>query len=99
MQALETDDYAGAVDLVKEGLDRIREFFRKQSRADLLEQSSEVQSLESWLAEIRARRPLTARERLEQALDDAIQREDYEKAAQMRDALRSLKARARSDAL
>jgi hypothetical protein len=99
MQALEGDDYAGAVDLVKEGLDRIREFFRKQSRADLIEQSSEVQSLEGWLSEIRARRPLTARERLEQALSDAIQREDYEKAAQMRDALRSLKAKARSDAL
>ncbi len=99
MQALETDDYAGAVEIVKEGLERIREFYRKLSRTDLLEQSAELQSLESWLAEIRARRPLTARERLEQALDDAIQCEDYEKAAQMRDALRTLKAKARSDAL
>jgi hypothetical protein len=94
MQAMETDDYAGAVELVKEGLERIREFYRKHSRGDLLEQSSEMQSLESWLSEIRARRPLTARERLEQALSDAIQREDYEKAAQMRDALRSLKSKA-----
>ena len=53
--------------------------------------SGEVQSLENWLEEIRARRPLSPRERLERALHDAINSEDYERAAQVRDALRNLK--------
>jgi protein-arginine kinase activator protein McsA len=50
-----------------------------------------VQSLETWLEEIRAKRPLSPRERLERALHEAINREDYERAAQVRDALRNLK--------
>ena len=57
----------------------------------LAETSGEVQSLENWLEEIRARRPLSPRERLERALHDAINSEDYERAAQVRDALRNLK--------
>jgi len=44
------------------------------------------------LLEIRAKRPLSPRERLERALNDAVKCEDYEKAAKMRDALRNLKA-------
>jgi protein-arginine kinase activator protein McsA len=43
------------------------------------------------LGEIRANRPLSPREKLEQALSEAVQREDYEKAAKMRDALKNLK--------
>ena len=93
MQAMEASDYPGALELVKQGLERIREFYRERSKTDLLEQSGEVHSLESWLTEIRANRPLSAREKLELALSDAVQREDYEKAAQMRDALRNLKSK------
>jgi hypothetical protein len=92
MQAMDADDYAGAIELVQQGVEGIREFFREHAKADLSEQSGELHSLESWLEEIRARRPLSAREKLEQALSDAVQREDYEKAARMRDALRNLKA-------
>jgi hypothetical protein len=92
LQAMETDDFESAIELVKEGVDRIREFYREHAKADLSEQSSEVHSLENWLTDIRARRPLSTRERLELALSEAVQREDYEKAAQMRDALRNLKS-------
>jgi hypothetical protein len=94
MQAMDADDYAGAIELVKQGVESIREFYREHSKADLSEQCGEVHSLESWLAEIRARRPLSAREKLEEALSDAVRREDYEKAARMRDALRNLKSEA-----
>jgi protein-arginine kinase activator protein McsA len=58
---------------------------------DLMEQSGEIQSLELWLQEIQAKRPLSPRERLENALSEAVKNEDYEKAAQVRDALRNLK--------
>ena len=90
-QALETEDYAMAVQHIEAGLETIRAFFHEYARAEAAETSGEVQSLEAWLQEIRAKRPLSARERLERALHEAINREDYERAAQVRDALRNLK--------
>lgn len=92
MQALETEDYTLAIELVETGLEDIRGFFREHARLELIEQSGEIQSLENWLAELRSSRPLSPREKLEQALNEAVRREDYEKAAEVRDALRNLKA-------
>jgi hypothetical protein len=90
-QALDTDDYAMAVREVEEGLQKIRGFYDEHARPEAAEMNGEVQSLESWLEEIRARRPRSARERLEQALREAINSEDYERAARVRDALRNIK--------
>lgn len=90
-QALQTEDYAMAIHYVEEGLEKIRSFYEETSRGDAAEQSPEVQSLENWLEEIRAKRPLSAREKLEQALNEAVKSENYEKAAKVRDALRNLK--------
>lgn len=89
--ALELDDHVKAIEAVKQGLEEIRGFYHKQSRSDLAEQSGEIQSLEIWLKELQASRPLTKRERLEKALKDAVRREDYEKAAKVRDTLKNLK--------
>jgi hypothetical protein len=95
-QALSANDHAGAVVQVEEGLERIRAFYREHLRLELMEQSGELASLETWVGEIRAHRPRSEREKLEQALADAVRREDYEKAARMRDALRNLKSPERS---
>src|SRR5882672_5001480 len=91
MQALRNDKYADAVAVIETGLQDLRTFYREHSRHDLLEQSGEIHSLETWLQEVQLKRPLSERERLEHALDEAVRQEDYEKAAQVRDALRSLK--------
>ena len=88
--ALQTDQYARAIEAVESALDELREFYREQSRQDLLEQSPEIQVLEQWLADIRQRRPLSELEKLQHALKEAVGREDYEKAAQVRDALKNL---------
>jgi protein-arginine kinase activator protein McsA len=42
---------------------------------------------------LRNSKPLSEKEKLEHALQDAVRREDYEKAAAVRDALRSLEKR------
>jgi UvrB/uvrC motif len=89
--ALKANHYDEVVELVENGLEEIRQFYRDHDRTDLLESSGEIQSLEAWLQDIQSRRPLTPRERLESALDEAVKNEDYEKAAQVRDALRNLK--------
>jgi hypothetical protein len=88
--ALQANRYDQVVQLVESGLEELRQFYREHERTDLMEQSGEIQSLESWLQEIQAKRPRTARERLESALNEAVKNEDYEKAAQVRDALRNL---------
>jgi len=90
MQSLEAGDYGVAIEQVEQGVEEIRNFYRDNSRSELIEASGEIQSLEGWLTEIRANRPLSAREKLERALSDAVKREDYEKAARVRDALRNL---------
>jgi hypothetical protein len=90
-QALQADDHRLAIQHVEEGLEKIRAFYAEHGRVDAVEQSPEVQSLENWLEDIRSKRPLTPREKLERALDEAVTKEDYEKAAKVRDALRNLK--------
>ena len=89
--ALRENLFQKVIGLIEEGLDEIRNFYREHGRHELLEQSGELQSLETWLQEIRAKRPLTEREKLETALDEAVKEENYEKAAKVRDALRNLK--------
>jgi hypothetical protein len=88
--ALEADDPKGAVRAIEAGVEAIRSVFRDHEQPDMAEQASEVRMLESWLQELRPHLPLTARERLESELNQAIAREDYEKAAELRDALKRL---------
>jgi hypothetical protein len=90
-QALDVNDYAMAIQQIEEGVEKIRAFCREHGRGEAADNGGEVQSLENWLEEIRAKRPLSRREKLERALHDAISSENYEKAAQVRDQLRNLK--------
>ena len=55
------------------------------------EPSAEVAWLRTWLEQVYTLRPLSTRQKLERDLDEAVTNEDYERAAQVRDALRSLK--------
>jgi hypothetical protein len=90
-QFLAGNDHAKTVQQIEEGIEQIREFYKEHGRNETLEHTGEVGYLKNWLEEIYAQRPLTEREKLERALHEAITNEDYEKAAQMRDALRNLK--------
>lgn len=89
-QALENEDFTMAIHHVEEGLQRIRTFYLEHEQAEAAEHSGEILSLETWLEEIRNRRPLSPREKLERALSDAVNSEDYERAAQVRDELKNL---------
>lgn len=90
-QALKEDDYGLAVQEVEEGLEKIRACYAASPQPENAENSGELLSLEDWLEEIRAKRPLSRRERLERALSEAVRSENYEKAAEVRDQLRNLK--------
>ena len=90
-QALKTDDYSLALQLVEEGIERIRAFYAECPHPEAVEHSGEILSLQDWLEQIRAKQPLSRREQLERALTEAVRSENYEKAAQVRDELRNLK--------
>jgi UvrB/uvrC motif len=87
---LEDKQFNNAIEEIMTGLEQLREFYREWDRADLEEQSAEILSLETWLEDVKNQRPLTRREKLEMDLQRAIQVEDFEKAAKVRDALRNL---------
>lgn len=89
--ALKSNNYDNAIHLIENALNELRTFYREHGRQDLLDHSGEIHSLETWLQEVQTKRPLSERERLENALDEAVRNEDYEKAAQVRDALRKIK--------
>ncbi len=91
-QALADGNYDLAISRVEEGLSRLRHFYQSHAKPDMEEHSGEIRSLEVWLEKIRSDRPLTSRELLEKAIAEAVQREDYERAAEMRDALKNLTA-------
>ena len=88
--ALKADLYDEVIRLVEAGIEEIRQFYRQFDHQDLLETSGEVQSLEHWLQEIQDKRPMTPREKLESALNEAVRNENYEEAARVRDKLRKL---------
>jgi hypothetical protein len=89
---LQANDFSGAIRRIEDGLESIREFFRQHDRGDLVEESHEVMSLQDWLQDVQQRRPLSKQERLEAQLAQALKREDYEKAAELRDKLKKLRA-------
>jgi hypothetical protein len=82
--------YADALRLIDAGISAIRQFFTELGRVDAAEQCPEIAYLENWRGEINQKRPLSRREKLELALHEAVRQEDYEKAAEVRDALRKL---------
>lgn len=90
--ALKRRKFAAACKAIEEGIEEIEEFYRDNEREDLLENSGEVASLRHWLGEIKAKRPLSALEKLQRQLDEAIRVEDYEKAAKVRDEMKKLQA-------
>jgi hypothetical protein len=75
---------------IERGVVEIKRFFAEHGRSEFAENGAEITYLEGWLNDLNNRRPLTKREKLELALHEAVTREDYEKAAEVRDALRRI---------
>ena len=78
-----------AVQEIEHSISEIRQFYAEHGRGDL-EHCAEIQYLENWMNEIHTARPLSKREKIEHALNEAVLAENYEKAAEMRDKLRQL---------
>jgi len=88
--ALEDKQYDRALELIREGIGTIEDFFHEVDRDELIDNCREVQFLEEWSDRIRNNRPLTPADRLRKELSIAVEQEDYERAAKIRDQIREL---------
>lgn len=76
---------------IQHGRDAITDFFERSNFPELAAKSSEIAFLDEWLSEVRAKRPLSKLEVMEKEMETAIAKELYERAAELRDAIRLLK--------
>lgn len=83
--SLEKKEYDFALRYIEAAENEIRNFFMEYNRPELCENSEELKELARWRQKIERMRPLNRRELLERELQEAIEREEYERAAQIRD--------------
>jgi hypothetical protein len=76
---------------IERGRDAILEFFQKSNFPELASKSSEIAFLDEWLDEVKAKRPLSKLEIMQREMETAVAKELYEKAAELRDAIKLLK--------
>lgn len=84
--------FADALQEIESGRDAIVEFFQESQAPEMATRSSELAFLDEWLEEVRAKRPLSKLEIMQREMEMAIASESYERAAELRDAINSLKA-------
>jgi hypothetical protein len=81
---------------IERGRDRIAEFLRRSNFPELATRSSEINFLNEWLEEVKARRPLSKLEIMQREMETAVAKELYERAAELRDAINQLKTHSAS---
>jgi UvrB/uvrC motif len=77
-----------ALEIVKDGLESIREFFAKFDQEEAFNRSNEVKILKKFARDIRKKLPIDPIEKLKSQLQKAVAREHYEDAARLRDEIK-----------
>jgi hypothetical protein len=85
---LEHGDFAAALRQIERGREKIVEIFTGAENPELVDRSPEIAFLDEWVEEIRARQPVTKLEKMQREMEAAIASEAYERAAELRDAIR-----------
>lgn len=78
---------------IERGRDAIQEFFQQSNFPELATKSSELAFLEEWLEEVSSKRPLSKLEIMQREMEIAIANELYERAAELRDAIKLLQTK------
>ena len=87
---LERGDYHAALKEIEGGVSEIEAFYQDYSQDDIAPLSGEIKFLQGWADEIRRNIPPSPRERLERELEEAIETEDYERAAEINELIKRL---------
>jgi len=88
---LQQGKFPEAIREIQHGRGAIASFYERSNFPELVTKSSEIAFLDEWLEEVRAKRPLSKLEIMEREMEAAIAKELYERAAELRDAIRLLK--------
>ena len=90
LQCLENEDYEQGLAEIQAGIEEIQAFYKEIGRPDATEESEEISFLKEWAEEIQRDRPRSMSQDLREQLKQAVALEDFERAAELRDRLRSL---------
>ena len=86
--------YEAAIDEITDAINDLNLFYTEMGREEMVDNSMEVQSLREWLKDVEReaaeKKPMTQGEKLQHKLNKAIEQEDYEAAAKLRDQLSKL---------
>ena len=85
--------FADAIAEIERGREAIVDFMQQSNFPELVSKSSEIAFLDEWLEEVKAKRPLSKLEVMQREMETAIAKELYERAAELRDAIKLLKTR------
>jgi hypothetical protein len=77
-----------ALEVVNDGLEKIKEFFERFSQPDAFSQANEVKILKHFARDIRKKLPVDPIAKLQSQLDRAVKGEHYEEAARIRDEIK-----------
>jgi hypothetical protein len=91
--ALEKGGHDKALAAIAESRARIEELEEVDDETFLFERTRSLAALRELTAQIEQARPVSAMERLELQLQNAIDRQEFERAAELRDRIRQMKSR------
>ena len=91
MLHLERDDYPAALIEVENGIEQIERFVDEWEGEIADEELPELNFLRDWYEELEKERPLSRQEQLERDLTVAVDAENFEEAARLRDKLRTMR--------
>jgi UvrB/uvrC motif len=91
MQALEKRSYDRALEIVNEGIKKIEALEDFDDETFQFERGRSLAALRELASQVEKNRPLSELERLEHQLRRAIERQEFERAAQLRDRIRELR--------
>ncbi len=86
---LEREDYVAAVRQIERGREKIVDVYSERNTPEMVTSSPEIAFLDEWIEEVRAKRPLSKLEIMQREMDAAIATEAYERAAELRDAIKA----------
>ena len=90
MIATESEDYASGINIIRDVLDKIKNLVEVDAEEFAIEKKRSIKALTELLEELEQKRPLTEAERLKKELLEAIDREEFERAAELRDKIQHI---------
>ncbi len=91
MMALDKHEHHKALRITNDAIEKIESLPDQEDETFQFERDRSLTALRELAAQIQQNRPLSEMEKLEEQLRRAIQKQEFERAAQLRDRLRELK--------